>query len=146
MQIVSKFFGDLTIVEEDIYTFENGMPGFEEHKKFVLIPLDADLPLAVLQAVDNAEIGFVVAYPFAFKEDYGFDLSEEDKEDLQIEDEEAVVPYAIVTLKEPFDQSTMNLLAPVIINTAKKRGKQIVLQDNKKYPLRYELSTEGSGK
>lgn len=139
MKIETKFLGEVDIVEEDIYTFENGLPGFEDLTKFVLIPLDADLPLAILQSTEQAQVGFITAFPFAFKADYAFDLSEEDKQALHIETEDEVVPYAIVTVQEPFEDSTMNLLAPVVINVAKKYGKQVVLTDNKKYPLHFTL-------
>ncbi|MGA3600112.1 flagellar assembly protein FliW [Lysinibacillus agricola] len=147
MKIITKFLGEIEIVEQDILTFEHGLLGLENEKKFVLLPIDADLPLAILQSVDNAEIGFVVGYPFAFKKDYSFDISEDDRVQLQIEKEEDVLTYSIVTMKETFQDSTINLLAPLIINMDKKCGKQIVLQDNKSYPLRFPMQTlEGSAK
>lgn len=147
MKIATKFLGEVEIVEQDILTFEQGLLGLEDEKKFVLLPIDADLPLALLQSIEHVEIGFVVAYPFAFKKDYSFDISEEDRLQLQIDKEKDVLTYSIVTMKETFQESTINLLAPVIINVGKKRGKQIVLQDNKSNPLRYPMYTlEGSVK
>jgi len=143
--IDTKFLGETEIKEEDILTFEQGLLGLKDVTRFVLQPIDEDLPLAILQSVENKEIGFVIAYPFAFKEDYSFDLSEEDYEQLKIEKIEDVLTYTIVTMKETFQESTMNLLAPLIINMEKKFGKQIVLQDNKSYPLRYPMQIlEGS--
>ncbi|WP_108307327.1 flagellar assembly protein FliW [Metalysinibacillus jejuensis] len=139
MKIETKFLGEVDIVEEDIYTFENGLPGFEDLTKFVLIPLDADLPLVILQSTEQAQVGFVMAFPFAFKADYAFDLSEEDTKALHIETEDEVLPYAIVTMNDTFYKSTINLLAPIILNITKKCGKQIVLGDNKKYSLHYQI-------
>ena len=139
MLINTKFLGEVEIKESEILSFNQGLPGFPEYKQFILLSLDADLPLALLQSIEEATIGFVVAFPFAFKQDYAFDLSEEDKEDLHIEKEEEVLTYSIVTLQETFIDSTINLLAPVIINTSKKLGKQIVLQDSKAYPLRFPI-------
>ncbi|MEQ6356852.1 flagellar assembly protein FliW [Lysinibacillus sp. M3] len=147
MKIATKFLGEIEIEEQDILTFEHGLLGLENEKKFVLLPIDADLPLAILQSIEHVEIGFVVAYPFAFKKDYSFDISEDDRNQLQIEKEENVLTYSIVTMKETFQESTINLLAPIIVNMDKKRGKQIVLQDNKSNPLRYPMQTlEGSVK
>ncbi|QEA00661.1 flagellar assembly protein FliW [Lysinibacillus fusiformis] len=147
MKIATKFLGEVEIIEQDILTFEHGLLGLEEERKFILLPIDADLPLAILQSVDRPEIGFVVAYPFAFKKDYSFDISEEDLEQLHLEKEEDVLTYSIVTMKDTFQDSTINLLAPLIINMKKKCGKQIVLQDSKSYPLRYPMqSLEGSAK
>ncbi|MFJ7950803.1 flagellar assembly protein FliW [Lysinibacillus sp. NPDC096418] len=147
MKIATKFLGEVEISIEDILTFSEGIPGFSDVTKFVLLPLDQDLPLALLQATENADLGFIVAYPFVFKPDYAFDLSTEDSEALIAEREEDLVTYAIVTLKEKLSDSTMNLLAPVVINMKKKVGKQLVLSDSKAYPLRYSLSAlEGSVK
>lgn len=147
MKIATKFLGEVEIIEQDILTFEHGLLGLEEERKFILLPIDADLPLAILQSVEQPEIGFVVAYPFAFKKDYSFDISEEDLEQLHLEKEEDVLTYSIVTMKDTFQDSTINLLAPLIINMKKKCGKQIVLQDSKSYPLRYPMqSLEGSAK
>lgn len=145
MNIKTKFLGTIEISDMDILTFESGLPGFSDVKKFVLLPLDADLPLVVLQSTEQQEIGFILAYPFAFKKDYVFDIGEEDKVDLQVEQEEDIIAYTVVTLKETFHESTMNLLAPIVINTVKRFGKQIVLQDSSRYPLRYPIGAmEGS--
>ncbi|MFZ4199861.1 MULTISPECIES: flagellar assembly protein FliW [Lysinibacillus] len=147
MKIATKFLGEVEISEQDILTFEHGLLGLEEEREFILLPIDADLPLAILQSVERPEIGFVVAYPFAFKKDYSFDISEEDLEQLHLEKEENVLTYSIVTMKDTFQDSTINLLAPLIINMEKKYGKQIVLQDSKSYPLRFPMqSLEGSAK
>lgn len=147
MKIDTKFLGEIEIQNEEKLMFANGLPGFKNEKEFVLIPLDAEIPLLILQSVKNAEIGFILAYPFAFKADYAFDISEEDKEELLIEAEEDVVVYAIVTMNERFANSTLNLLAPIVINIKKKLGKQIVLLDSVQYPLRFPMQRlEGSVK
>lgn len=147
MQIHTKFLGEIEIQESEIITFEGGLLGLPEYTKYIMLALDTDLPLALLQSTEEEHVGFVVAYPFAFKKDYAFDISEENKEALQIENEEDILTYVIVTLKEAFAQSTLNLLAPVIINSKKKIGQQIVLVDNEQYPLRFPIQSEvGSGK
>ena len=147
MNIQTKFLGEVEIQQSEIITFENGLPGFQQYTKYILLGLDADLPLALLQSTEDEQVGFVVGYPFAFKSDYIFDLSEDDKEQLLLEKESDVATYTVITLKENFADSTINLLAPIIINTKQKLGKQIVLQDSEKYPLRYQIAiSEGSEK
>lgn len=140
MQIHTKFLGEVEIEEKEIITLTNGLLGLEEYKKYVLLPLDKDNPLAIFQSIEEPQIGFVVAYPFAFKKDYAFDISEEDKVELQVEKEEDIIAYSIMTLQDPFEKSTLNLLAPLVINRVKKCGKQIVLQDNQSYPLRFPIA------
>ncbi|MGF9976243.1 flagellar assembly protein FliW [Viridibacillus arvi] len=147
MQIYTKFLGPVDITEEQIIIFEKGIPGFEDITKYVLLPIQPESPFATLQSIEQQEVGFIVSIPFEFKQDYAFDLAEEDIEELQVTADNDLLTYSIVTLKDPFETSTINLLAPIIINTVKKLGKQIVLQDGESYPLRFQLNAmEGSAK
>ena len=139
MNIKTKFLGVVTIEEKKIIQFPNGLPGFEDIKEFIILPLEKESPFAILQSIKQQEIGFVVAFPFVFKQDYAFDLAEEDKEELQIESPDDLITYTIVTLKEPFNHSTINLQAPVLINHKQKIGKQLVLQDGEIHPLRFPI-------
>ena len=142
MNIETKFLGEVTIEEKEIIQFQNGLPGFEDITEFVILPLEIDSPFAILQSVKQREIGFVLALPFLFKKDYAFELSDEDKEELKIKSSEDLLTYSIITLKEPFNSSTLNLQAPVLINHEQKIAKQLVLQDGNAYPLRFPI--EGS--
>lgn len=142
MNIETKFLGEVTIEDKEIILFPNGLPGFEDIKEFVILPLDKESPFAILQSINKQNIGFVIALPFIFKQDYAFDLDEEDREELKLESPNELLTYSIVTLKEPFNSSTINLQAPVLINHKQKIAKQLVLQDAKAYPLRFPI--EGS--
>lgn len=142
MKIDTKFLGEITIEEKDIIQFPSGLPGFEDIKEYVILPLEKDSPFAILQSTNKQEIGFVIALPFVFKKDYAFDVAEEDMEELKIASSNDLLTYSIVTLKEPFNSSTLNLQAPVLINHKQKIAKQLVLQDANTYPLRFPI--EGS--
>lgn len=144
MNIQTKYLGEMTIDEKEIIQFPNGLLGFEDIKEFIILPLEKDSPFAILQSIKQQEIGFVIALPFVFKQDYAFDLAEEEKEELKIESLEGLLTYSIVTLKEPFNSSTLNLQAPILINHKQKIAKQLVLQDTTAYSLRFPI--EGSNK
>lgn len=139
MNIETKFLGEVTIEDKEIILFPNGLPGFEDIKEFVILPLDKESPFAILQSINKQNIGFVIALPFIFKQDYAFDLDEEDRKELKLESPNDLLTYSIVTLKEPFNSSTINLQAPVLINHKQKIAKQLVLQDAKAYPLRFPI-------
>lgn len=145
MKIQTKFLGEVQIDPASIIQFPQGIPAFEEEKEFVIVPLGAQSPFVTLQSVQTPSVGFMAAYPYHFKEDYTFDLEQEDLQQLQIEKSEDVLVYAILTLKDTLENSTMNLLAPVAINIKKQIGKQVVLHENAEHPLRYPLKPlEGS--
>ena len=48
---------------------------------------------------------------------------------LKIGNKEDVATFGILTVKDPFDETTINLNGPIIINTKEKLGKQLVLND-----------------
>ena len=83
MKIETKFLGMVEIEYKDIIHFEAGLPGFEDIKEYVILPVEEDSPFALLQSIKEKEIGFVLAFPFAFKSDYAFDISNEEREDLK---------------------------------------------------------------
>lgn len=81
----------------DVWAGLTRLTGF---KKYTLLPIEQDLPFLLLQSLDDAEVSFVLAYPYAFKPDYTFEISDEDRELLKIEAEMEVVTYAIVTMND----------------------------------------------
>ena len=70
------------------------------------------------------------ANPYSLVSDYTFDLDESTVEPLNIESEEDVIVLTIVTVKEPFKSSTVNLKAPVIFQTNNQKSKTMILNDN----------------
>ncbi|MDE5414045.1 flagellar assembly protein FliW [Alkalihalobacterium chitinilyticum] len=143
MKIETKFSGEVNIVEEDILTFSKGLPAFEEETEFVLLPFAEGTPFYMLQSVKTVETAFMVVNPFHFFQDYSVKLSDSVIEILEIAKEEDVAIYTIVTIKEPFTESTVNLQGPIIINTAKNTGKQFVMVESE-YDTKHKLIVEGS--
>ncbi|GGH75422.1 flagellar assembly factor FliW [Compostibacillus humi] len=127
MEIMTKYFGKVSIEEGKIIEFPDGIPGFIEERRFVLLDLPANPAFQILQSVHNAHTAFVVTNPYFIYPDYTFKLDEAVQEQLQIREEKDVTVLSIVTLKQPFQQSTLNLKAPLIINPIRMLGKQYIL-------------------
>ncbi|AOU02500.1 flagellar assembly protein FliW [Bacillus velezensis] len=129
MIIKTKYHGEIRIDEGQIISFENGLPGFNEETQFVVLPLSEDSPFLALQSVKQEHIAFIVASPFIFFKGYEFDIDQATLELLHIEDIEDVEVMAILTLEEPFENTTANLKAPIIVNKKEMKAKQIILHD-----------------
>ncbi len=129
MNIKTKYHGEVTINTEDIFTFENGLPGFEDEQSYVLLPFPNNEVFSILQSTKTPTIGFVVSNPFGFFPQYDFELEENTKKQLRIENEENVAVMIILTVNESIEQSTANLQAPIIFNVHHKKGKQVILND-----------------
>ncbi|WP_214711601.1 MULTISPECIES: flagellar assembly protein FliW [unclassified Exiguobacterium] len=137
MFIETDYFGKIEVNEEETISFVSEIPGFPDSKTFTLIPYGDELPFWSLQSLEDPACAFVVTNPFWHKPDYAFELTDGAKEQLGIDEAEHVSVYAIVTLREPFDDSTLNLKAPIVIETKERRGKQVILDDV--YPARFPL-------
>jgi len=141
MKIQSTILGRVEASESEILTFENGLPGFENERNFIVLSIEGNEVYQILQSINSKEVGFVTANPYLFISDYTFDLDESTVEVLDIESEEDIMVLTIVTVKEPFNTSTVNLKAPVIINTKSKKAKQCILE-NTDYPIRYAIDAQ----
>ncbi|MDF9840138.1 MULTISPECIES: flagellar assembly protein FliW [unclassified Paenibacillus] len=124
MIIETLSMGRLEVSEEQLYHFPKGIPGFEEETDYALITLE-DTPFWVLQSLKEQGVSFLLTNPFDFYPGYEFELPDEEAAELQIEVE--VLIRSIITLHENTEQSTINLLAPIVFNPAKRLGKQIVI-------------------
>lgn len=128
MLIQSKYFGEITIEDQDIIHFSSGIPGFPEEKQFVILPIENSV-FFIMQSVNNEHVAFVIVEPFIFFPQYEFDLPEVERVKLTIEKEEDVAVFVILTIGNPIENTTANLQAPVIINQNQKLGKQMILQN-----------------
>jgi len=132
MQINTKHFGEINIDEQKIIEFPQGIIAFEEIKKYIIIENeDKNIPFSWLQSVDNPDLAFVIINPFIFKSDYEFDIPEGVVDELEIIEKEDIAVFSIVVIPEDIKKMTANLLAPIVINTKKSRGKQIILNEYK---------------
>jgi len=142
MILNTRHFGEIEIEEQDIITFKDGIPGFEDLRRYVVIQNpDAEVPFNWLQSVEEQELAFVIVNPFIFKKDYDFQLSKSVVEKLKIEEPNDVTVYSIVVVPEDITRMTANLMAPVIINNRTKLGKQVVL-DNSTYHTKHYILEE----
>lgn len=141
MNIKTKYHGELKINKENLLHFEKGIPGFPDETQFVLIPLSDDGLFQVLQSTANAEIGFIITDPFVFKKDYDFTLEDSIVDDLRLQNEKDVKVFVILTPQEPFNRSTANLQAPVIINSNNQHARQVIL-NNTNYQTKHPLFAE----
>jgi len=130
MEIQTKYLGNVQIDQSNIIKFLNGIPGFRDEKQFVILELPGNPVFQILQSVATKEIAFILTNPYHFYQDYTFEIDESILESLLIQTREEVAVFTIVTLKQPFERSTINLKAPVIINTQKKYGKQLILNSD----------------
>ncbi|SFL89115.1 flagellar assembly factor FliW [Paenibacillus sp. 1_12] len=138
MKINTLYFGELEYSKQEMFHFSNGLPGLEEHRDFLLIPMEEGVPFSYLQSLDEGSLSILVTNPFDYFHDYDFSMNEGTQFELQIEQPEDIEVWSAVTVTEDLNEVTVNLLAPIIVNSKKKLGRQIILHDSgytTKHPL-----------
>lgn len=125
MKVSTTRFGEVEVDDNRIVDFPLGVPGFAGAKRFFLV--DHRENIWWLQAVDDADLAFIVTEPFSLFPEYSFKLTDDIESLLQIEDPQSIVVLAILSVDVSGAQ--VNLRAPIIINSMKLLGAQIVTDD-----------------
>ncbi|MEI3607468.1 flagellar assembly protein FliW [Pseudogracilibacillus sp. SE30717A] len=127
MLIDTKYLGKVQIEDEKIIQFESGLPGFNDETKFVILDIPGNELMQILQSIQTPDLAFIVTNPHYYYKNYTFKLDEPIIDSLNIQEEKNIVILAIMTIQEPFHLSTINLQAPIIINSKNKQAKQYIL-------------------
>lgn len=141
MKYATKYHNEVDIKDEELIHFPQGIPSFLEEKSFFILPFAENSPFYILQSAQTPALAFVIVSPFDFFSDYSAKISDQNIETLEIDNKEDVLLYVILTIQEPFSNTTANLQGPIIINNAKKIGKQVILSDSP-YQTKHKLTDQ----
>jgi len=142
MLIHTVNFGDLEVPEDKILTFKEGLPGFPQIHRFVVLELLEIKPFQYLQALDDPPITLFVINPFMVVPTYEFRLSETDMADVNSKNSAELAVYAVATIPENPNDATINLMAPIVINEHERCGKQVILHESQ-YSVKHPLLQAG---
>ena len=93
------------------------LPGFPEAREFVLEPVEEQAGLlSILRSTDQAGLEFVVALPEAFFSEYTPELDDATAERLSLTTADDALVLVILTVAERIEQTTANLMAPIVVN------------------------------
>jgi flagellar assembly factor FliW len=140
MRVQTKAYGEIDADPRQLVTFPEGLLGFEKFSKFVL--LDArQKPFLYLQSVDVPDLAFILIDPFLFRADYSIDVADEALDTIGIENPSDALVFAIVTVPQDGGGATANLMGPLIINKANRKGIQAVLTDLR-WKVKHDIMAE----
>ena len=142
MLVKTKYFGEIELTEDKVITFENGIFGFEDYKRYTLlcdVEREGDKRIiSWLQSLDEEALALPVIDPNFVMPSYDPSVPSEIIESIgTLNDDNAVI---LLTLTVPSDltKMTANLKAPIIINSETKKGCQVVAE-NSDYMVKYNV-------
>lgn len=126
-------------------SFNGSIFGFENLDLFVFEVME-DTPFAYLKSREDSTISFIITSPFYWYEEYSLHLDNSLKNKLEVKREEDILVLSIVTVRENLEESTINLLAPIVINVQTQKGIQHVFHEKTEYLTTAPLLNIGHNK
>ena len=137
---VNTRFGEFDADPRDVLNFPDGLPGFEQCHRFVVLSSMTMAPLQCIHAVDGPAATFLAVDPRLVLSKYRCVLTQGDMARLGADEKTLLLWLALVAVDES-GEATVNLRAPIVINPSRMTGFQVV-PSNSLYPLRYPLTVE----
>ena len=132
MEFDTFLFGRIDVQPDAILEFPDGMPAFEQCKRYTLLHEEGGAGSAVthtLQSLDDPAVAFQIADPTAYGFHYELDLTDGEIAKLKLADPADIVVMLVLFRREDKQSPIeVNIGAPLLINTASRIGMQKVLE------------------
>ncbi|MBO6260847.1 MAG: flagellar assembly protein FliW [Lachnospiraceae bacterium] len=131
MEIKTRIFGDVTISDDKMISFPNGIVGFPDLKDFALIHDEEQgdqAGIRWMQSVQEPNFAMPVINPLVVKEDY--DPMVDDELLSVIGKGENVLVLTTITVPTDLSKMSVNLKAPFVINVDTRKAVQVVLEED----------------
>jgi len=106
------------------YEVKGTILGFEDTLTVEISEIDE--LFSTIKDINNKDISFTIANPYFLRE-YSFDIPSDIQKSLEINEKTNLSAYNIVVIQKPLEDSTVNFLAPIVINNDNNKIAQIVL-------------------
>lgn len=141
MTIETRIFGEVTIDDEKIIHFVNGIIGFPELKDFALIydiEKGNSAGIRWMQSLQEPAFALPVMDPLTVADTYNPVVDEDILKPIgKIEDDELLV-LVTVTVPKDIKAMSVNLKAPLVVNVLERKGVQIIL-DKDEYQVKFPI-------
>jgi len=131
-------FQSVKVQPEKVFSFPQGLIGFESHRDFLLIERNNKSQFLWLQSLSNPDLCFLVIDPKKVMDSFNPEISQEDRLSIEAKNGDVVSFLSLVLVDESHENISVNLKSPIALNREKKVGRQIIL-DDERYPVRFKI-------
>ncbi len=138
MIIQTRDFGPIEIDDRELLDFQQPIYGFEHLSRYALLS-DPEIGSGFgwLQSVQEPEICFIIVQLAAVFPSYQPIIPAGVRRQLGFQPQEEIPCWGIAVIPAEFQNSTVNLKSPVLINPRPRHAAQIILDED--YPIRAKL-------
>lgn len=141
MKINTKIFGEIEVADDKILTFENGIIGFPELKRFTLLHDEergTGAGIRFLQSLEEPAFAMPVMDPLLVKPDYNPEVDDELLASAGHLTTENILVLVTVTVPTDLTKMTVNLQGPLVINVEEHKACQVII-DGGAYPVKFPV-------
>jgi flagellar assembly factor FliW len=113
----------------NIIDFKNGIPGFENLSKFLIVPLKEYPPFQVFQSLEEPPIAMLVVPVQYFENEQEINIEMSDLNQIRAENQNETEVYIVIKMSQEKKQFTANTKAPIVINPKELKGCQVILEN-----------------
>lgn len=149
MTTKTRLFGEITIADEKLIIFPEGIVGFPFLKTFALIhdAEDEKAPIMWLQSMEEPGFAMPVIEPNLVKDDYNPTVNDEFLTPVGELAPDQIYSLVTITVPPEIEKMSVNLKAPIVINMANNKAVQIIVEDDfkVKHPIYETLRKRKEG-
>lgn len=141
-KFMTKHFGEIEYEESKVIKFPEGLPGFPDSKRFLLMSENESEEMFYwLQSLDDGDVAFTLMDVYQVLKGYDPVVEKDEMGDLGDLSGSPLEIYNIVVIPEDAKQMRVNLKAPIVINMDAGVGKQVIC-NNEDYKIRFHIFEE----
>ncbi len=140
MKVTTKVFGEITVDDDKIITFPQGIVGFPDLTQFALLH-DSEKgseTIHWLQSLQETAFAMPVMDPLLVSDGYNPEVDDELLKPLGNLNPEEMLVLVTVTVPKELTKMSVNLRGPIIINAAEKKAVQVII-DGDEYPVKFPV-------
>ena len=142
MEVNSRIFGQISIEDDKLIHFVNGIVGFPDMTEFALIHDEGKKGgIQWLQSMQEPQFALPVMNPLDIMKDYNPRVEDELLKPLGELNPDDVLVLVTVTVPSDLTKMTANLRGPIVINSETMKACQVITEGDTysvKYPI-YEI-------
>lgn len=141
MKIDTRLFGEIEIADDKVITFENGIIGFPDLKKFALIHDEEEgkgAGIRFLQSLDEPGFAMPVMDPLIVKPDYDPEVNDELLASAGKVTEDNILVLVTVSVPNDLKKMSVNLQGPFVINVEEHKACQVIIEGGE-YPVKFPI-------
>ncbi|MBO5209672.1 MAG: flagellar assembly protein FliW [Lachnospiraceae bacterium] len=140
MKVTTKVFGEITIDDDKIITFPQGIVGFPDLTQFALIhdSEKGNETIHWLQSLQETAFAIPVMDPLLVCPDYNPEVDDELLKQLGNLTPEDMLVLVTVTVPKDLTKMSVNLKGPIVINSTERKAIQVIV-DGDNYQVKFPI-------